>query len=433
MGNEQHIKTPSLTDGRKPETGIVLPGGGARAAYQVGVLKAIARLIPPGPCPFPVITGTSAGAINAVTLACHADRFRGGVRALESVWRDFRTHHVFRTDASAMIRSSLHWVTTVLFGGLGRYNPQSLFDNQPLRALLAEQIPVHRIQRHIDSGTIRTVAVTVSSYRSGRSVSFFQGGPSLEAWRRARREGRPARIQVDHMMASAAVPMIFPAEPVDGEYFGDGAMRQMMPLSPAIRLGARRLLVVGVRNERPWSAPAGAPADGPPSLGQIAGYMLDTLFMDGLYSDLERVTRINLLLDEIGAARGQGAPRRVETLVVLPSRDLREMATEYSDEMPRSVRLLLQGLGAYGRGGGQLLSYLLFERGFTRALIRLGYEDAMAQANQIVTFLRGDPAPAIDAPGSVAADLSGQFRRPDFSGFSEDPAGEDRDSHAAAG
>ena len=144
-----------------------------------------------------------------------------------------------------------------------------------------------------------------------------------------------------------------------------------------------------------------------------------TLFMDGLYSDLERVTRINLLLDEIGAARGQGAPRRVETLVVLPSRDLREMATEYSEEMPRSVRLLLQGLGAYGRGGGQLLSYLLFERGFTRALIRLGYEDAMAQANQIVTFLRGDPAPAIDAPGSVAADLSGQFRRPDFSGLQD--------------
>jgi NTE family protein len=217
------------------------------------------------------------------------------------------------------------------------------------------------------------------------------------------------------MMASAAVPMIFPAERVGDEFFGDGAMRQMMPLSPAIRLGADRLLVVGVRNERPWNASPGVSPESRPTLGQIAGYMLDTLFMDGLYSDLERVTRINLLLDRIGPETPDGAMRRVETLVMVPSRDLREMALEYSDEMPVSVRLLLRGLGAYGRGGGQLLSYLLFERGYTRALIRLGYDDAMEQAGRIVSFLRGEPAPAIDGPGSVAADLSGQFRRPDFS------------------
>ncbi len=417
----ENMPTPKVAGG-SPETGIVLPGGGARAAYQVGVLKAIARLLPAGsPCPFPVITGTSAGAINAVTLACHADRFRAGVRVLESVWRNFTTDQVFRTDASAVLRSSLHWIGAVLAGGLGRRNPRSIFDNEPLRSLLAEHIPVHRIQRHVDAEILRTVAVTVSSYRSGRSVSFFQGDPALVPWQRARREGRPVRIRVDHMMASAAVPLMFPAELVDGEYFGDGAIRQVMPLSPAIRLGARRMLVVGVRDERPSKATAGAPTDTRPTLGQIAGYMLDTLFMDGLYSDLERVTRINLLLEEIARHRPDSAMRRVETLVILPSRDLREVATEYSAEMPRSVRLLLRGLGAYGRGGGQLLSYLLFERGFTRELIRIGYQDAMERADQIVAFLRGDPAPAIDAPGPVAADLSGQYRRPDFSSLGDSP------------
>ena len=191
MATQPEEKVRSLQGDRRLVTGLVLPGGGARAAYQVGVLKAVARLVPRGrSCPFPILTGTSAGAINAVTLACHADRFRAGVRVLESVWRDFRTHQVFRTDASAMIRSSLHWVATLLLGGLGSHNPRSLFDNAPLRALLAERIPTGRIQGQIDAGTLRTVAVTVSSYRSGRSVSFFQGQPSLRAWKRARREGR---------------------------------------------------------------------------------------------------------------------------------------------------------------------------------------------------------------------------------------------------
>lgn len=401
----------------RPETGIVLPGGGARAAYQVGVLKAVARMLPPGsPCPFPVITGTSAGAINAVALACYADRFRAGVRALESVWSNFRTHHVYRTDAAAMLRSGLHWMATVFLGGLGRRNPHSVFDNEPLMNLLAERLPVDRIQGHIDSGILHAVSVTVSSYRSGRSVTYFQGTPETEPWRRARREGRRARLGVAHLMASAAVPVVFPARSVDGEYCGDGSMRQLMPLSPALRLGARRLLVVGVRDEQPSAAPPPGTFDSRPNLGQIAGYMLDTLFMDGLYSDLERVTRINMLLDRLGSG-GSIADmpdlRRVETLVVLPSLDLRGIVNEHSGEMPLGVRLLLRGLGAWGPGGGQLLSYLLFERGYTRALIRLGFEDAMSRRAHIMTLLQGEPMPAIDAPAPVAADLSGQYKCPE--------------------
>ncbi len=401
----------------RPETGIVLPGGGARAAYQVGVLKAIARMLPPGsPCPFPVITGTSAGAINAVALACYADRFRAGVRALESVWSNFRTEQVYRTDAAAVMRSGLHWMTTVLLGGLGRRNPQSVFDNQPLMSLLSDRIPVDRIQGHIDAGILHAVSVTVSSYRSGRSVSFFQGAPTAEPWRRARREGRRAKLGVHHMMASTALPLVFPARSVEGEYCGDGALRQVMPLSPALRLGARRLLVVGARDERPAAEPPAGTFDSRPNLGHIAGYMLDTLFMDGLYSDLERVTRINMLLDCFGEGRQtSGMPdlKRVETLVVLPSLDLRDLATGHADEMPLSIRLLLRGLGAYGPRGGQLLSYLLFERGFTRALIQLGYEDAMSRRAHVMALLEGQPMPAIDAPEPVAADLSGQYKRPE--------------------
>jgi len=420
----------------RPETGIVLPGGGARAAYQVGVLKAIARMLPPGsPCPFPVITGTSAGAINAVALACYADRFRAGVRALESVWSNFRTSQVYRTDPAAMLRSGLHWMTTVFLGGLGRRNPHSVFDNEPLMTLLAERLPVHRIQRHIDSGILDAVAVTVSSYRSGRSVTFFQGTPESEPWRRARREGRRSRLGVAHMMASAAVPVVFPARSVDGEYCGDGAMRQLMPLSPALRLGARRLLVVGVRDERPSAAPPAGTFDSRPNLGQIAGYMLDTLFMDGLYSDLERVTRINMLLECVGQGRtvpGMPDLRRVETLVVLPSLDLRDVANDHADEMPIGVRLLLRGLGAWGPGGGQLLSYLLFERGYTRALIRLGFEDAMSRRDHIMALLQGEPMPAIDAPAPVAADLSGQYQRPETEECQEtDDVGYGRKNYAA--
>jgi NTE family protein len=394
------------------QTGLVLPGGGARAAYQVGVLKAIVRFLPKGAvCPFPVITGTSAGAINAVALACHADRLRAGVRALESVWANFRAEQVYRSDMPAMLRSSMHWIATLILGGLGRRNPSSLLNNRPLQRLLSDRIPLERIDRHLGSGVLKAVSVTASSYRSAKSVTFFQGRPGVQAWRRARREGRVARLGVEHLMASAAVPLIFPSVKIGAEYYGDGSMRQVMPLSPALHLGARRLLVIGVRDELTHAPIAGDLAVDEPSLGHLAGYILDTLFMDNLYSDLERLTRINQLVEKVPEGRLAGSLEglhKAETLLILPSRDIRELALEYADELPRPVRLLLRGLGASGKGGGQLLSYLLFERGFTRALIRLGFEDAIARREHIMALLRGAPMPAIDAPAEVMGDLSGQ-------------------------
>ena len=396
---------------RWPRTGLVLPGGGARAAYQVGVLKAIARMMPPkSPTPFSVISGTSAGAINAASLAAHADRFRGAVRSLEAVWANFTSDQVYGTSPGEMLRTSLHWLAALTMGGLRVFNPPSLLNNAPLRQLLEGQIPFERIQTNIERGYLHAAAVTVSSYHNARSISFFQGHPELEHWHRARREGRRGALSLDHLMASAAVPLIFPATQIGNAWYGDGAVRQLTPLSPAIHLGATRLLVIAVRDEHGYQPGIAHGLDRQPSLGETAGYLLDTLFMDGLYSDLERVTRINLLLERIDPARLTGPVAglsRVETLLMLPSRDIGELAEEHAHELPRPVRVLLKGIGAYGKGGRQLISYLLFERGFTRALIQLGFKDAMERRDHILALLRGEPMEALDAPLDVAGDLSG--------------------------
>ncbi len=397
---------------RWANVGLILPGGGARAAYQVGVLRAIAKIVPRGgPSPFTVISGTSAGAINAAAVAAYADRFSAGVSALNSVWRNFTADQVYRTDAWSMLKASLHWMASILTGGLlGTLNPRSLLDNSPLWQLLEERIPLHRIQSNLAAGYLRAVAVNLSSYHSARSVCFFQSRDGVGEWYRSRRAGVRASLNVEHLVASAAVPMIFPAVRLGDQYYGDGAMRQQNPLSPAIHMGAQRLLVIGVRDEKTHGGPIPRHPERP-SLGQIAGYMLDTIFMDGLYTDLERVTRINQLLEQV---RTPGLPselqhlRRVETLLILPSQNIRELAAEHARSLPLPVRLLLRGVGASAHGEGQLLSYLLFEKSFTRALIRMGHDDAMARRDQIEALLRGDPMPVLDAPKEVAGDLSGQ-------------------------
>ncbi|MGD8977749.1 MAG: patatin-like phospholipase family protein [Gammaproteobacteria bacterium] len=391
--------------------GLILPGGGARAAYQVGVLRAIARIVPRGaPSPFNVISGTSAGAINAAAVAAYADRFSAGVSALNSVWRNFTTDQVFRTDPWSMLQASLHWMASILTGGLGPFNPRSLLDNRPLWQLLRERIPLHRIDSNLAAGFLRAVAVNLSSYHSARSVCFFQSGPSVAGWERSRRAGVRSRLSVEHLVASAAVPMIFPAVRLGDEFYGDGAMRQQSPLSPAIQMGAQRLLVIGVRDEKTHGGPRPRRPERP-SLGQIAGYMLDTIFMDGLYTDIERITRINQLLEQV---RTDKLPpqlrhlRRVETLVILPSQNIRELAARHARALPLPLRLLLRGVGASSHGQGQLLSYLLFEKGFTRALIRMGHDDAMARRDHIEALLGGQPMPVLDAPDEVVGDISGQ-------------------------
>ncbi|MFQ5547577.1 MAG: patatin-like phospholipase family protein [Woeseia sp.] len=391
-------------------TGLVLPGGGARGAFQVGVLRAIAELLPSRACnPFPVISGTSAGAVNSVVLASNARHFRIAVKELETVWGHFRSNQVFRTDSWTMFKSSLHWMAAIIFGGLIVGMPRSLLDNKPLRSLLSRNVRFPRIQPSIDGGYLDAVAVTAASYGSARSKTFFQAAPGKYEWARTRRLGVRDDLHLDHLMASIAVPLIFPPVSIGGDYFGDGAMRQATPLSPAIHLGADRILVIGVRDETADRVIEPRAAERSPSFAQIAGYMLDTLFMDGLYSDLERMTRINQLIDSVDPVKRTGTfikLRPIDTMVIVPSRDVREIAHRHRKDLPLPLRALLRGVAGTDPGNNRLLSFLLFEQGFTRELIELGYSDAMEVKDELRAFVMGEDVPRLFAPSWVARDLS---------------------------
>ena len=386
----------------KTRKALVLPGAGARGAYQVGVLKAVASLLPKhAPNPFAVISGTSAGAINAAVLAGRAANFERAIRDMERVWANFHARQVYRTDNLTMAKSSLHWLAALVLGGLGVRNPISLLDNMPLRALLKRDVRFGGIARAIERGHLEALAITASGYSSARSVTWFQGRPNLQPWTRVRRVGRAERIDIDHLMASAAVPFVFPPVKIGGEYFGDGSMRHRAPLSPAIHLGADRMLVIGVRDERPDPEPAPSTNPSPPTFALLAGYMLDTLFMDGLYTDLERVSNLNKIIATAGIERLKGIEGRLRplhTLVIVPKDDVRAIAARHAYELPRALRLLLKGLGATNRSGMQLVSYLLFESGFTRELIDMGYRDAMLMEDELRTFLFDQPMDTLYAP-----------------------------------
>jgi NTE family protein len=390
--------------------GLVLPGGGARAAYQVGALRAIADLLPARSVnPFPIVTGTSAGAVNATAIAVHADRFRVAVGNLERVWRNFQVEQVFKADTLSMLRSGLHWLFAMLSGGWLLPPPRSLFDNSPLRDLLKAQFDFANVKRSIEAGHLDALAMSAAGYISARSVSFYTSKPGCEPWSRMRRAGEPAELSLDHLMASVAVPFLFPPVLLGSEYYGDGAMREANPFSAAIHLGAQRLLVIGTRNE---SKPFGAELPLCPTFGQIFGYMLDALFTDGLYSDLERLTQLNELVEQAGTQGAGGIQlRRIEMLVLLPSRDLSEIARHHVASLPRALRVLLRTMGALNTGGGQLMSYLLFQDSFTRELIALGYQDTMRRSEDVLAFIGGQAVESTGATGILRRVASRKEKR----------------------
>lgn len=390
--------------------GLVLSGGGARAAYQVGVLQVIAALTAPQtPTPFPIVCGTSAGAINATVLAAHAGDFRQGVGRLLAVWRNFRTHQVYRSDPFGVALSGAKWLLAMMAMGLGRHNPASLLDNAPLQRLLESTLDFGAIERAIGAGDLRALSVTASGYTSGESVSFFQAAPSLKPWRRARRLGVATRICTPYLMASAAIPFFFPAVKIHREYFGDGSMRQIAPLSPALHLGADRLLVISV-GRKADNSPERAPPAEYPSLAQIAGHALNGIFLDNLEVDLERLQRINvtsaLIPPETMRETGL-ALRPIECLVISPSSPLEEIAARHVEDLPWPIRYLMRGIGATARSGSALASYLLFERAYCRALIRLGRRDALARRDEIAAFLRVSPENVPSSRGDFADMPSG--------------------------
>jgi NTE family protein len=405
--------------------GLILPGGGARAAYQVGALKAIAEILPHSANPFPIVVGTSAGAVSAAVVATEAFRWRRAIAALERVWANFHVPQVFKVDAASTMRSGVHWMLSLLSGGVLLPPPQALFDNSPLRALLEHNIDWRNLQRSINGGSLRALALCATSYSSASSVAFFQGAADIPEWSRQQRIGRRTQLTLDHLMASIGVPFLFPAVQLGDEFFGDGAQRQLWPLSPAIHLGADRLLVIGVRSEQAAGVNARPRSSSiAPTPGQLFGYMLDTLFMDQIYANIEHIQRLNQVI-EVAPTAVPGM-HKVATLVIAPSEDPRVIATRHIASLPRGLRALLRVMGARGSGGAQLSSYLLFEASFTRELIALGYRDTMRMRDEVAGFLGGAPLAATTILPALqlaqAADLGGKMREPVTAGVADEIA-----------
>jgi len=404
---------------RTSPAGLILMGGGARAAYQVGVLKAIAAIlrdarrgvdpsIAQGNNPFPIIVGTSAGALNAAALASRADNFQESVAQLVHVWENFHAEHVYRSDVIGMVRTGARWLTLLSLGWMVRRSlrlrPKSLLDNSPLRELLSHLIDLSRMRGALENGHLRALAVTASSYSSGRHVTFYESPNDYAVPTKQQRVYQRCLITPEHLLASSAIPFVFPAQPLPFdaaggagvEHFGDGSMRQISPISPAIHLGAERVLVIGVGQLGPASVLTDVDPNAYPSLAQIAGHAMSSIFLDSLASDIERLDRINRIAVQLSPAQARALNLRpIESLVISPSERLDAIAANYVSSLPPPVRALLEVLGAKRGNGAGLASYLLFESTYTRVLIDLGFNDATARRDDVLRFLTGpiEPTP----------------------------------------
>ena len=385
--------------GMKKKTGLILTGGGARAAYQIGVLQAISEILweegwPPARNPFQIICGTSAGAINATALACRADNFGEGVQKLLDVWSNFEANQVYRADSLGVLRSGARWLSLLSFGWLLRKwraaPPQSLLDNTPLVNLLHRMLDLPRLDNCLQEGLLHAVAVTASSYTGGQHITFYQTAAEIAPWVRMQRVAMQDQIGVEHLLASSAIPFIFPATPLymggHLEFCGDGSMRQLAPIAPAIHLGAHRVLVVGAgrMNETVNHLPARVRY---PSLAQIAGHALSSIFLDGLAMDIERLQRVNATLAMVPDEALVNTPlRRIDLLAIVPSERLDDIAARHAASLPVPVRTLLGGIGATETRGAALASYLLFEGGYTRELMALGQRDTFVRRHDVLEF-----------------------------------------------
>ncbi|WP_338365437.1 patatin-like phospholipase family protein [uncultured Pseudoalteromonas sp.] len=372
----------------KPKIALLLTGGGARAAYQVGVLKALAHSMPrTAPLPFRIINGTSAGAINSAALACYASCAHLAVRKLESVWKNFSTSMVYKSDFLSVFGHIARNILTSFQSEHINHPPGSLLNNRPLRGLLNEILDLHRIERNLHRNYLEAISITASSYTTGDSVAFFQSNTN-KPWQRAKREGRPMRINVEHLMASSAIPMVFPSVNVFNHYFGDGSIHQLSPLSPSIHLGAEKIFIIGVDQPKE-SHPAGY-SPHYPGLSAVAGHLLDSVFSDTMQADLERLERVNRTLGLLPARDKHQELKQIDSFIINPSKNFNDIAAQYYSDMPWAIKLLLRTIGVKKHSQSSLTSYLLFEKRYTQHLIQIGYEDGMKKLPEIRQFLELD-------------------------------------------
>lgn len=386
-------------------TGLLLSGGGARAAYQVGVLKAIAEMLPSEACnPFPILCGTSAGALNASMLASHANNFPLAVYQLEQLWGGLTSEQVTTISYRQLLGSTLKLIGSFFFRGRTVGRPLSLLDNSPLHQLLIKHVNLHAIQPHIDSGQLHALCLTALSYHSGESMSFFQAHKSQPNWHRPRRHGINTTLSHKHLLASSALPGLFPAIQLGHEYYGDGAMRQSAPISPLLHLGANRLLIIGVGNMAQPAAPLASPMP-PPSLAEIFSQLMNSAFIDTLEEDIHMMDKFNRVAELLTTEQQRELNLQpISLLNIQPSIDFAELAFDYMHELPPAMRRFLSTIGATRRdgNGGEIASYLMFEGPYCRELINHGYRDCMQQAWHVKQFLDGIAAEEPTA-GSNAA------------------------------
>jgi NTE family protein len=374
----------------RANTAMVLPGGGARAAYQVGVLKALAEIHGKRPGnPFPILAGTSAGGINAASLAAGAHHFTGTIQQLELLWRELSTDKIYRADLFGVMRNALRLAHSLFNPSQTVVKPVALLDNSPLRKLLCEHVRFENISRNILNRDLEAFCLTAMNYTEGVSETFFQGGPQYAGWQRWRRQGVATPIQLQHLMASTAIPTIFPPAKIGRFFYGDGALRQLTPISPVIHLGANRVLVIPANGHK-RQYPKLPKTIQSPGFGQIIGHLLNSAFIDSIETDIERLERINELIrlvpeENLSMMGKELLP--IDCLVISPSEDIDRIADEHVKELPRSLRMFLSGSGSNGGGGVSISSYLLFTPEYCGKLIDLGYRDGMEQRQELSDFL----------------------------------------------
>lgn len=371
--------------------GLILTGGGARAAYQAGVLKAISDQFPGFDYPFPIICGSSAGALNAVGLGSGGEIFRHSIEKVESLWMQLSSDQVYRSDYWALAKNIGRFIKGYASGD-GIDVPGSMFDSSPLRRFLTKEVDFEQLKTNINHHDIRAVSVTCCGYRSGQSVSFFQGEEGVEGWQSGPRLGVKTELTLDHLMASSAIPTIFPPVRINREFFGDGVVRNTAPLSPAVHLGANRILVIGVSANRTYK-PIRKESKHEPRLPHILEQVINGMFIDVVENDIDKVELINKLLaktsDPEKVARDLGY-RNIETLLINPSEPIDEIAIRHINKLPKPIKQFFGLNKEPVEGGVSLSSYLLFEADFMNDLITLGYKDAKKQARELDDFFNND-------------------------------------------